>query len=123
MRSVDVVLPASMCAIIPMFRVSSSLKARPMACCVAPLVSVAITISFLSILAETLTAALAAPELPAVVRKRLVRFRHAVNVFLLLDGSPARIGRVNQFIRKLVNHRLARALARVLQEPANRERL
>jgi hypothetical protein len=30
-----------------MFRVSSSLKTRPMISCVAPLVSVAITISFL----------------------------------------------------------------------------
>src|SRR5207302_1405792 len=30
MRSVEVVFPASMCAMIPMFRVSSSLNARPM---------------------------------------------------------------------------------------------
>src|SRR5579872_2554285 len=100
MRSVDVVLPASMCAIIPMLRVSSSLKARPMICCAAPLVSVAITV-FQSL-----------PKLlPAIVRERLVGFRHTVNVFLLLDGAAARIGRVNQLIRELVDHRFARALA------------
>jgi hypothetical protein len=32
---------------IPIFLVSSSLKARPMICCAVPLVSVAITFSFL----------------------------------------------------------------------------
>src|ERR1700692_1799604 len=35
MRSVDVVFPASMCAIIPMLRVSSSLNALPMCPCSA----------------------------------------------------------------------------------------
>src|SRR5208282_6294360 len=108
MRSVDVVFPASMCAMIPMFRVSSSLKARPMICCAAPLVSVAIKISFLQSLAKLLPT----PYLPAIVRECLVGFRHAVNIFLLLDGPAARIGRIDQLIRELIDHRLARALAR-----------
>src|SRR5580704_1660575 len=120
MRSVDVVLPASMCAMIPMFRVSSSLKTRPMISCVAPLVSVAISASLDSFYYRSKDRPL---QLPAIVRKGLVRFRHAVNVFLLLDGAAASIRCVNQLIRELVDHRLARALARILQQPANRQRL
>lgn len=49
-------------------------------------------------------------DLPAIVCKRLVRFRHAVYVFFLLDRSAARIGRINQLVRELVDHRFARAL-------------
>src|SRR6267143_216639 len=112
MRSVDVVFPASMCAMIPMLRVSSSLNARPIAPC-APFFSPV----------RIATASLTKTPLPAVVRERLVRFRHAVYVFLLLHGPAARIGRVNQFIRQLVHHRLARPLSRILEQPANRQRL
>src|SRR6266851_638345 len=112
MRSVDVVFPASMCAMIPMLRVSSSLNARPIAPC-APFFSPD----------RIATASLTKTPLPTVVRERLVRFRHAVHVFFLLHGPAARIGRVNQFIRQLVHHRLACALPRILQQPANRQRL
>src|SRR6266850_5669496 len=112
MRSVDVVFPASMWAIIPMLRVSSSLNTRPIAPCVA----------FFSP-DRVATASLTKTPSPAVVRERLVRFRHAMHVFLLLHCSTARIGRVNQFIRQLVHHRLARALPRILQQPADRQRL
>src|SRR6266403_2551376 len=112
MRSVDVVFPASMCAMIPMLRVSSSLNARPIAPC-APFFSPV----------RIATASLTRTPLPAVVRERLVRFRHAMHVFLLLHGPAARIGRVNQFIRQLIHHRLACALPRILQQPANRQRL
>src|SRR4029077_5511863 len=112
MRSVGVVFPASRCAMIPMLRVSSSLNARPIAPC-APFFSPD----------RIATASLTKAPLPAVVRERLVRFRHAVHVFLLLHGPATRISRVNQFIRELVHHRLARAFPRILQQPANRQRL
>src|SRR6266403_1891153 len=62
-------------------------------------------------------------RLPPVMRERLVRFRHAVHVFLLLHRSAARIRRIDQLIRELVHHRLARAFPRILQQPANRQRL
>ena len=39
--------------------------------------------------------------LPAVVRERLVGFRHAVDVFALLHGAAAQVGRVHQFVREL----------------------
>src|SRR6202171_2299053 len=62
-------------------------------------------------------------RLPPVMRERLVRLRHAVHIFLLLHRPAARIRRIDQLIRQLVHHRLARALPRILQQPANRQRL
>src|SRR6202008_3797354 len=102
MRSVDVVLPASMCAMIPMLRGSSSLNALAM-------ILLYKTPGFI--------------KLPAIVRESLVGFGHAVHIFLLLDGAAARISRVDDFLGELVDHGLARALPRILQEPANRQRL
>src|SRR6267154_733529 len=103
MRSVDVVFPASMCAMIQMLRVSSSLNTRAILSFQVPLLRNSL--------------------LPAIMRERLVRFRHAVHVFLLLHRPAARIRRVDQLIRELVYHRLARAFPRILQQPANRQRL
>src|SRR5712692_2185610 len=114
MRSVDVVFPASMCAMIPMLRVSSSLNALP-------IVPEAAFFSPTRVATVSLTPT--THSLPAVIRERLVRFRHAVHVFLLLHRPATRIRRVNQLIRQLVHHRLARALPRILQQPANRQRL
>src|SRR5713101_7643379 len=61
--------------------------------------------------------------LPAIMRESLVGFGHAVHVFFFLDGPAARVGCVDQFIRELVDHGLAGAFARILQKPANRQRL
>src|SRR5437867_2765363 len=110
MRSVDVVFPASMCAMIPMLRVSSSLNTRPIAGCPAffspaRFATASVTSCLLPLISIRYR------RLPAVVRERLVRFRHAVHVFLLLDGPAARIGGVDQLIRQLVGHGLARTLA------------
>src|SRR5579864_3149921 len=103
MRSVDVVFPASMCAMIPMFRVSSSLNTRPEA-----------PGAFFSLVRFATASATWSPYplklLPAIMREGLVGFRHAMHVFLLLDGPAARVGGVNQLIRELVDHGLARAL-------------
>src|SRR6266478_2804738 len=103
-----------MCAIIPMLRVSSSLNALP---------TVPETAFFSPVRVATASLTKTTYPLPAVMRERLVRFRHAVYVFLLLHRPAARIRRVNQFIRELVHHGLARALPRILQQPANRQRL
>src|SRR5271169_1021486 len=61
-------------------------------------------------------------SLPAVVGKGLVGLGHAMHVFFLLDGSAAAIGRVEQFIRQLIDHALLTASAAVGQNPANRQR-
>src|ERR1700741_1148698 len=102
MRSVDVVLPASMCAMIPMLRVSSSLNALAM-------IVLYKTPGFI--------------KLPAIVRESLVSFGHAVHIFLLLYGTAARISRVDHLVGELVDHGLAGAFPGILQKPANRERL
>src|SRR6266567_2894871 len=114
MRSVDVVFPAPMCAMIPMLRVSSSLNALP----IAP-----VTAFFSPARVATASLTKTIHSLPTVMRERLVRFCHAVYVFLLLHSSAARIRRINQLVRELVHHGLARAFPRILQQPANRQRL
>src|SRR5882757_4997966 len=119
MRSVDVVFPASMCAIIPMLRVSSSLNALPIAPGTAFFSPARVATASLT----PTTYSLLAPFLPAIMRERLVRFRHAMHVFLLLHRSAARVCRVNQLVRELVHHGLTRAFPRILQQPANCERL
>src|SRR5262245_40375771 len=58
--------------------------------------------------------------LPAIVREGLVRLRHPVRVFALLDGAATQVRRVEQLIRKLLLHRLAvAAIARVADQPAD----
>src|SRR5260370_38901207 len=101
MRSVVVVFPASMCAIIPMLGVSSSLNALPI---------LPETDFFSPVRVATASLTTFPNPLPAVMRECLIGFRHAVHVFLLLDRPTARISSVNQFIRQLVDHGLARAI-------------
>src|SRR5207245_4085518 len=119
MRSVDVVFPASMCAMIPMLRVSSSLNALP----IAPVTAFFSPVRVATASLTKTTYSLPALFLPTIVRERLVRFRHAVHIFLLLHRSAARICRIDQLIRELVYHGLASAFPRILQQPANRQRL
>src|SRR5215831_2016573 len=60
--------------------------------------------------------------LPPVMRKRLVRFRHAMYVFFLLDGSAATVSDIEQFIGQFVNHSLLAAVACISNDPADRQR-
>src|SRR6185503_17647803 len=94
-RSVVVVLPASMCAMIPMLRTRSS----PMRVAVV----------------------LMSP-LPAVVREGLVGLRHPVDVVLLLERATLLVDRIHQLARNLLLHPLLAPVARELHEPADRER-
>jgi hypothetical protein len=55
------------------------------------------------------------------MRKCLVRIRHAVRIFLLLDRITAIIRRVQQFSSKPVCHRLFASPAGILNNPANRQ--
>src|SRR5215207_2882055 len=86
-----------MCAMIPMFRTRSS--------------AVRDAVVVLNSL-----------PLPAVVREGLVRLRHPVDVVLLLERAALRVDRVHQLTRDLLLHPLLAALARELDEPADRER-
>src|SRR6476646_7140957 len=86
-----------MWAMIPMFRTRSS----------ATRVSVTATSS---------------PPLPPVVRERLVGLRHPVHVVLALERVPLLLERIQDLARELVVHVLLAPIARVGDEPAQRER-
>src|SRR5689334_10692138 len=95
MRSVVVVLPASMWAMIPMLRTRS----RP-----------ARVFSFVAI------------SSPPVVRERLVCLGHAVHVVLPLPCAALLVHRVEDLAGQLLVHPLLAALPRVGDEVADRER-
>src|SRR6476659_2138467 len=97
MRSVVVVLPASMCAMIPMLRTRSS-----------PMRDAVVLIS-LSVL-------------PAIVGEGLVGLRHPVDVVLFLVSAALLVERVHQLACQLVAHVLLAPVPGELDDPANRER-
>src|SRR5829696_4875170 len=128
MRSVVVVLSVSMWAMIPMFRVFSSvvffavvvtgrhllrLAASPQARAPEPTVPRPTT---LVPVRRARTGAL-----PAVVRERLVRLSHPVEVVLPLEGAPLRAQRVEQLVRQPLAHLLLPPLAGVPHDPPDRE--
>src|SRR5688572_20497856 len=107
MRSVVVVLPASMCAMMPMFRVRLSGVCR----------GIAADSCWLR------ASGFGLQVLPAVVGKRLVRFRHPVRVLALLHGAAAEIRRIEELVGELLLHGLAVAAGiRVAHQPADAER-
>src|SRR5215210_180801 len=95
MRSVVVVLPASMWAMIPILRTRSS--------------AIRVAVVLMS-------------PLPAVVREGLVGLRHPVDVVLLLERAALGVDRVHHLARDLLLHPLLAPVARELDEPADRER-
>src|SRR5512143_662487 len=96
MRSVTVVLPASMWAMIPMFRVFASGTVR------------VTTRTF--------------PGLPLEMAEGLVGLGHLVGVLAALDGGAKPVRRVHELGGELLAHALATALAGGLHEPAHAER-
>src|SRR5882724_2069096 len=122
MRSVVVVFPASMCAMMPMFLQRSN----------GTVLATVFLYSFWGskkfgvetpLAASPLAAKTRqASSLPSVMRERLVRFRHAVHIFFLLDGGALAVGGVEQFVRQLVDHSFFATTARIGHDPADRER-
>src|SRR5688500_18159542 len=118
MRSVVVVLPASMCAMIPMLRVLASWA----------LSAITYSSSFGSACgfrgSPGLPPSAGAGERtsPAVVREGLVRLGHLVRVLAPLDGGAEAVARVEQLVHEALGHRLLAAGAAVLDEPAQAER-
>src|SRR5579864_5495428 len=101
MRSVVVVLPASMWAMMPMLRYRSRGVVRGM-----------------GELRRARTWAL-----PAVVREGLVRVGHTMGVLPLLHGGAAVVRGIEQFPRQSFLHGVLGAVARGADEPADRQRL
>src|SRR6185437_5335238 len=107
MRSVVVVLPASMWAMMPMFLQRSN--------------GTVLGTTFYSFWAPKIL--VSKPEIsPPVVREGFIGFRHAMHVFFFLDGRALTVGGIKQFIRQLINHALLTASAGVGDEPADRKR-
>src|SRR5258708_21333139 len=95
MRSVVVVLPASMWAMMPIFRVFSSEYCRSTS-----------SLCFLSVYLHAKRGTRLRPPsssdpLPAVMRERFVGLRHLVRVFPLLHGGSAGVGGVPPLAREL----------------------
>src|SRR3954471_21257469 len=78
MRSVVVVLPASICAAMPILRYLSSGVVGAIVLIVR--------------------------QLPAIVREGAVGVGHLVGIFALLDGAAAIVGGVHQFARQAAGH-------------------
>src|SRR5260370_19218792 len=118
MRSVEVVLPASICAMMPILRVSASCALRAISG--LPRLSPLSLENHPNPLMPGLRknqkpAERSGDQLPAIVRKSLVGFGHAVAIFLLLHRAAASVGGVHQFLGQLVCHRLTRARPRIQQ--------
>src|SRR5690625_2544241 len=102
MRSVVVVLPASMWAMMPMFRtVARSSKVLAM---------------------RLVPRSVSDTRLPAVVSEGPVRFGHLVRVLTLLDGRPETVAGVDQLVHQTLGHALLSALTRESDQPAQGQR-
>jgi hypothetical protein len=134
MRSVVVVFPASMWAMMPMFlqRSNGTVLGTTLVCSFwgSDLVVDLVIGKFSNLVIEiqnlqhfTITQLLNFPItqflLPAVMRECLVCFRHAMHIFFLLDGGATAVGRVQQLVAQLVDHSLFATPARIANDPAD----
>src|ERR1700722_9033260 len=139
MRPVVVVLPASMWAMRPMFlqRSNGTVLGTTINSFWAPtavqfgnweigklsdLVIEKPTLSHLPKITQLLNFPITQSFSPPVMRERLIRFRHPVNVFLLLDRRAFTRGGVQQLVTQLVDHAFFAASARIRDQPADRQR-
>src|SRR5436309_7082513 len=103
-----VVLPASMCAAMPMFLVRSSgnLRAGEFGFVAA---------AFFSIVAVVI-------KLPAEMREGAVCLRHLMRVFALLNCVALAGSSILDFLGQGISHRLAPTIIGVGNDPTHRER-
>src|SRR4051812_30037650 len=101
MRSVVVVLPASICAEIPIFRYRSIGVARA------------------TVVTKRSFGKGWQKRLPAVVSEGLVGLSHTVRVFALADGGTAVLRGIHQLVSKAERHRLFAAVTGSLDHPAH----
>src|SRR3954447_10533050 len=110
MRSVSVVLPASMWAAIPMLRVRSSGNLRSGEFGFFPPAA-----DFFSIVAVAI-------NLPAEVSERAVGLRHFVSVFALFDCVSLAVSRVPDFVGERIRHGHSAAIIGIGNNPAHGQR-
>src|SRR5687768_16393639 len=111
MRSVVVILPASMCAMMPMLR--SLARPASAAATVFPSLGGSHPLS---------SPAGTAVPLPAVVREGLIGLGHLVRVLAPLDGGAKTVARVEQLVHESLDHGLLATGAGVLHQPPQAQR-
>src|SRR4029078_12142816 len=137
MRSVVVVLPASMWAMIPMLRVRASGCARTSSPFAPFLVSCSVVATSIFLAGTAIRrppvhaphgkpapgggSRVALPS-PAVVGEGSVRLGHLVHVFASLDRSAGAVGGVHDLGDESLRHRVLAPRAREVHEPSHRER-
>src|SRR5690606_3573353 len=129
MRSVVVVLPASMCAMMPMLRIFARASATATS---GYLISLSCRVRGPCPRCRSVTACrpgagvllsypqtrLPTPALPPVVREGAVGLGHLVGVLAALDRRPQAVAGVQQLVHQPLHHRLLAALPGVLDQPA-----
>src|SRR5690606_20633635 len=100
MRSVVVVLPASMCAMMPMLR--TFLRSVSTSCATGCFLTPGV------------------PGLPAVVREGAVGLGHLVRVLAALDRGAEAVRGVQDLVLQALGHRLLTTTLGVADEPAQR---
>src|SRR3954453_14530751 len=138
MRSVVVVLPASMWAMIPMLRVRARGYSRTSSPLAPFLVSCSVVATSIFLAGTAIRrpprcraphqnpapgggSRVALPS-PAVVGEGSVRLCHLVHVFASLDRGAGTVGGVNDLGAESLRHRFLAPRAREVHEPAHRER-
>src|SRR5699024_1389528 len=124
MRSVVVVLPASMCAMMPMLR--TLVRSVRTSCATEKFSSRSLRSWGAPVSGGGSVGAghgRPRPSLsPAVVREGLVRLGHLVGVLATLHRGPEAVARVEDLVHEALGHRLLATLTGVADEPAQRER-
>src|ERR1700751_4500826 len=124
MRSVVVVLPASMCAMMPMLRTLVRSVSTSCATAVFPLFRLLGLLFQLRPAVSDVAAGGSGPprHLPAVVRECPVRLGHLVGVLTPFDGGTQAIARIEDLVGETLDHRLLSARLREADQPAQRQR-
>src|SRR6476646_3276118 len=134
MRSVVVVLPASMWAMMPMLRVRASGYSRTSSPLPPFLVSCSVVATSIVLAGTAITrppphqkpapggGSRVAPPSPAVVREGPVRLGHLVHVLASLHRGAGAVGGVHDLGDESLRHRVLAPCAREVHEPAHRER-
>src|SRR5215469_8462967 len=122
MRSVVVVFPASMCAMMPMFlQRSNGTVLGTTLLLPSGLQLFGFDHGAIARFSDSDHSVTRSRNrlnfLPPVMRERLVRFRHAVDVLFFLDGGSTAVRRVQQLIAQLVNNALFTAGTSVSDNP------
>src|SRR3954468_17872534 len=118
MRPVVAVLPASVCAMIPMLRVLASWAALA----ITYSSSFGSACGFRGSPGFPRAAGAGERTSPAVVREGLVRLGHLVGVLAALHSGTEAVARVEELVHEALGHRLLTTGAAVLDQPAQAER-